>query len=127
MGSFALLLGIVITLFVGLNEFAQPGLLPAGVFAGVAADLMVRNGHGRLAGVAATLTLWIAYFGLYQSTVDTVAWSAELWSGTIVLASLVAGAIGLLELPVPAHSRGARPATQRAPDGAASQERNVLV
>lgn len=109
LGTFALLVGVVVALFVGLDEFSQAGLLPAGVIAGGAADVVVRRGWTALAGVAATVAMWVAYFGLYQLSVGTVAWSADLWAGTVTLAGLVAAAIGLLtaRLPLDNDSQGA--------------------
>jgi hypothetical protein len=114
-GTFALLVGVVVALFVGLDEFSQAGLLPAGLIAGAAADVVVRRGWTALAGVAATVAMWLAYFGLYQLTVGTVAWSAELWAGTVTLAGLVAAAIALLtaRLPVGNDGQGAEPLAPR--------------
>src|SRR3546814_15028579 len=40
--------------------------------------------------------MWLGYFGLYQVAEGGVAWTAPLWTGTAVLAGLVAGGIGLL-------------------------------
>ena len=94
-GSLTVLVGVVVLLFVGLDEFSQPGLVVAGIAAGAAGDLAVTKRQPHLAGVAVTVVMWAGYFALYQLTVGTVAWSAELWTGTIVLAGLVAAAIGL--------------------------------
>lgn len=99
-GSFTVLVGVVVFLFLALDEFSQMGLLPAGLVAGAAADLVVRRGWEALAGTAATAALWASYFGLYQLTVGTVAWSAELWAGTVTIAALLAAAIGLLNAPL---------------------------
>lgn len=116
LGTFTLLVGVVVALFVGLDEFSQAGLLPAGLIAGGAADVVVRRGWPALAGVAATVAMWLSYFGLYQLTVGTVAWSAELWAGTVTLAGLVAAAIGLLtaRLPGDNHAPDAAPVPVRA-------------
>jgi len=94
-GSLTALVGIVVLLFIGLDEFSQPGLVVAGIAAGAAGDLAVTKRQPRLAGVAVTVVMWVGYFALYQLTVGTVAWSAELWTGTIILAGLVAAAISL--------------------------------
>lgn len=94
-GSLTMLVGLVVFLFVGLDEFSQPGLVLAGIAAGAAGDLAVARQQPRLAGVSVTLVMWLGYFALYQVTVGSVAWSAELWSGTVLLAGLVAGATSL--------------------------------
>jgi len=94
-GSLTTLVGLVVFLFVGLDEFSQPGLILAGIAAGAAGDLTVARQQPRLAGVSVTLVMWLGYFALYQLTVDSVAWSAELWSGTVLLAGLVAAATSL--------------------------------
>lgn len=94
-GSLTTLVGLVVFLLVGLDEFSQPGLVLAGIAAGAAGDLVVARHQPRLAGVSVTLVMWLGYFALYQLTVGSVAWSAELWSGTVLLAGLVAGATGL--------------------------------
>ena len=94
-GTLTMLVGVVVLLFVALDEFSQPGLAVAGIAAGAAGDLAVTKRQPRLAGVAVTVVMWLGYFALYQLTVGTVAWSAELWTGTIVLAGLVAAAISL--------------------------------
>ncbi len=104
-GSFTVLVGVLVFLFVALDEFRQPGLLLAGLLAGAAADVAANRGREALAGVAATVVLWLSYFGLYQVTVGPVAWSAELWTGTVTLAALVAAAIGLLNTALPRTGR----------------------
>jgi len=94
-GSLTALVGLTIFLLVGLDEFSQPGLVLAGIAAGAAGDVVVARDKPRLAGVSVTLVMWSGYFALYQLTVGSVAWSAELWSGTVLLAGLVAVATSL--------------------------------
>lgn len=94
-GSLTTLVALVAFLLVGLDEFSQPWLVLAGIAAGAAGDLVVAGHQPRLAGVSVTLVMWLGYFALYQLTVGSVAWSAELWSGTVLLAGLVAGATSL--------------------------------
>lgn len=101
--TFLLLITVVVVLFVGLAEFDQVGLLPVGAAAGWSADLAVRKGHPQLAGVVMSAVLWSSYFALYHVTVAPVAWSAELWTGSIVLAVLFAGGLTLVAGPM--HSR----------------------
>ncbi|MFP5327059.1 MAG: hypothetical protein ACLGHT_06220, partial [Acidimicrobiia bacterium] len=73
----------------------QPGLVLAGLAAGAAGDLVVARHQPHLAGVSITLVMWLGSFALYELTVGSVAWSAELWSGTVLLAGLVAAATSL--------------------------------
>lgn len=97
-GSFTTLYVVVVTLFVGLDEFRQFPLILAGLLGGLAADLVSRR--SRVAtGAAGAAALWIMYFATYQVTGGGVAWAAELWSGTVFLSVLLAGAIGLVAHP----------------------------
>jgi len=109
-GSLTMLVGIVVTMFVGLDEFSQPGLLLAGIAAGAAGDLAVARRQPRLAGLAVSVVMWLGYFALYEITVGSVAWSAELWSGTVFLAGLVAAAAGLATSPTAMTAGYAEPA-----------------
>lgn len=97
--SFTLMLGVVIVLFVALDEFAQPSLLVMGVVAGATADVAVRRLPGWATGVAATLALWTTYFALSGAFEGGVAWTAELWAGVTVLAAMLAAGIGLVANP----------------------------
>jgi len=101
-GTFTLVYGLLVLLFVGVAEFRQPAVALAGIAAGATADLLVRRGLPA-AGVCAAgaAILWLAYFALYALDEGSVAWTAELWTGAIFLASLVAGGIGLLSSPLP--------------------------
>lgn len=98
-GAFTLFFGSLTFLFVALNEFGQPSVLLAGLAAGVVIDVLA----GRVAPSAAVAlgvtVMWLAYFGLYQIAEGGVAWTAELWTGTTVLAGLLVGGIGLLSQP----------------------------
>ncbi|MDE0805371.1 MAG: hypothetical protein OSA99_18890, partial [Acidimicrobiales bacterium] len=94
-GSFTLFVTVVVTLFIGLAEFDQVGLIPAGILGGAAADFAVRRGHSNLAAAVMTTVVWLSYFGLYALTVGTVAWPAELWLGSVAMATLIAAALTL--------------------------------
>lgn len=98
-GSFTLMLGIAVILFVALDEFAQPTLMFVGIIAGAAADAAVRRLPAWAAGGVAALALWAAYFGLAAAFEGGVAWTAELWTGATVLAAVVACGIGLAANP----------------------------
>lgn len=91
------LLGLSVTLLVALDTFdAAPVVL-----AGVTADGMVRRAHPAVAVGVATTVLWLAYFEIYEAVGPGVAWSAELWTGTAVVAGLIAIGVGLLRLAPP--------------------------
>lgn len=102
-GTFVLFFGIVTVLFVGLAEFSQPSLVLAGLGAGLAGDAVARGGRGPASVATAIAVLWLAYFGLYELAEGGVAWTAELWAGTTVLATMVAAALGLLTAQLPPH------------------------
>lgn len=98
-GSFTLMLGTIVVLFVALDEFAQPTLMLVGLVAGAAADGAVGRLPAWVTGALATLTMWAAYFALAAAFEGGVAWTAELWAGVTVLAAVVAGAVGLVANP----------------------------
>jgi hypothetical protein len=110
LGAFTLFFGVLTFLFVALNEFGQPSVILAGLAAGVVIDVLA----GRVAPPAAVAVgvtvMWLTYFGLYQLAEGGVVWTAELWTGTVVLAGLLVGGIGLLAQP----PTGAPLATARA-------------
>lgn len=107
-GTFTLMIGLVVLLFVALDEFRQAPLALAGFAAGAAADGAARR---RLPdwtvptfGVG---VLWLAYFAIYEVALGGVAWTAELWTGTVTLATLLAGAIGFIgQRTVPLRTAG---------------------
>ncbi len=109
-GAFTLFFGVLTFLFVALNEFGQPSVILAGLAAGVVIDVLA----GRVAPSAAVAigmtVMWLTYFGLYQLAEGGVVWTAELWTGTVVLAGLLVSGIGLLAQP----PTGAPLATARA-------------
>lgn len=98
-GAFTVLFGVVTFLFVGLNEFSQPSLILAGVAAGAVTDVLTDRAAPPVTIAAGVTVMWLAYFGLYQLAEGGVAWTAELWMGTTVLAGLLAAGIGLLVQP----------------------------
>ncbi|MGK2854740.1 MAG: hypothetical protein ACSLE3_11680 [Microbacteriaceae bacterium] len=104
-GTFVLFFGVVTVLFVGLAEFSQPSLVFAGLGAGLAGDAVARGGRGPASASVATsvAVLWLTYFGLYELAEGGVAWTAELWAGTTILATMVAGALGLLTAHLPSY------------------------
>lgn len=110
-GTFTILFGLVVLLFAGTDEFAQPLVLVAGLAAGITADLMARRRVPAAAVCGAAVAVqWLGYFALYALHEGSVAWSAELWAGTTFLGALLAAAVGLLvtPLPVPLHPDGRR-------------------
>ena len=104
-GSFVVLYSVVVTLFVGLDEFRLPLVILAGVAGGLAAEL-VSSRVPFAAGAAGAAALWTTYFAVYQFAGGGVAWAAELWTGTVVLASLMAAGVGLVAHPPPYDASG---------------------
>lgn len=103
-GTFTLLFGLVVLLFAGTDEFAQPLVVLAGVAAGITADALARRGVPAAACGASVAVLWLSYFAFYALDAG-LEWSAEVWGGSVFLGALLATAIGLLvtPLPMPAH------------------------
>lgn len=95
-GSFTVLFTTITVLFAGLDEFAQPWTILAGIAGGIAADAVRRRWAPWAVVALAAVVLWSGYFATYHLTAGGVAWSPALWSGTIVLAGLVAATLGLV-------------------------------
>lgn len=112
-GAFTLLYTVVVTLFVGLDEFRQPLVILAGLAGGLAADFVARK-LPVATGATAVATLWIAYFAIYEIAEGGVAWAAELWTGTVFLAALIAAAVGLVADPPFGAARRGQPLTAEA-------------
>lgn len=104
-GTFVVLFGATLALFVGLDEFAHPALLLVGPIAGVVVEVVLRRAPALVALPVGMAALWLSYFGLYALQTGAVQWSAELWAGTTFLAALLTAAIGLLTLPLPGYAR----------------------
>ena len=103
LGTFTILFGLVVLLFVGTDEFAHPLVLIAGLAAGTTADLLASRAVPAAAVCGAAIAvLWLAYFAFYALDEGSVAWSAEVWAGTTFLGALLATAVGLLVTPLPA-------------------------
>ena len=100
--TFAILFGVVIGLLVALDEFAMVQMIPAAVLAGEVVDRSRRRAPGWLAAAVGVAALWTSYFALYKLGEGAVAWSAELWAGTVVLGGALAAIVGLpVSLAVP--------------------------
>ncbi|QYG94258.1 hypothetical protein HC251_18660 [Iamia sp. SCSIO 61187] len=107
-GTLSLLFGLLVVLFTGTDDFAQPLVLLAGLAAGVAGDALVRwRAPAAYVSAGSIAVLWLSYFALYAIDEGSVSWSAEVWAGTAFLSALLAGGIGLLVTPLP------RTATER--------------
>lgn len=116
LGTFTILFGVLVLLFAGTDEFAQPLVLVAGLAGGITADVMTRRAAPAAAVCgAAVAVLWLGYFAAYALHEGSVAWSAELWAGTVFLGALLATAIGVLvtSLPTPASIDEARMSRSR--------------
>lgn len=111
-GTLTLLFSLLVTLFVGTDEFAQPLVLLAGPVAGGIGDLLVRRRlPAAVVSGGAVGALWLTYFALYALDEGSVEWVAEIWAGSVFLGALLAGGIGLLvtPLPQPTDLPGTRP------------------
>ncbi|HWH32280.1 MAG TPA: hypothetical protein VNU01_06375 [Egibacteraceae bacterium] len=107
-GTFTLFFGVVVTLLQASGEYAQPSMLLLGPLAGAATDRLLRR-TAPVVGVAGGLMLlWLGYFALYALEEGAVAWTAELWTGTTVMAGLLTAGLALpaLRAPVPPGTDG---------------------
>jgi hypothetical protein len=105
-GTAAIVLSVPPAITIGIYDFANGWLLLATVAAGVVADRIIASrardtddSRARLlVAVVTPLVLWGGYFLIVQAR-DGITWSAELWSGSIVLS--IAGSYGLYLLTRP--------------------------
>jgi hypothetical protein len=88
-GTFTVYFGIVAGLVGGLEGYHRwPLLLPL-LMAGVTADVLVRRGASiSLLSAAVPAVLWVEYFAIFFAT-GGMRWSADLWLGSAVMASLL--------------------------------------
>jgi len=90
------------------SEFRRWPLALAVVAVGAVAELLAPRASIRLTAGALPPVLWLAYFGTVAAIYGRIGWSAELWTGTIVLSSLTGLCLGLLGDPPARGSRDAR-------------------
>jgi len=107
-GSATLLFTTVAAVTTATQEFAHGELVLAALAGGLAADWSIawssraagRTGAHRLVATITPLALWTSYFLVLQLR-DGIAWPAELWTGSIIFASLSGLALSLLMAPPP--------------------------
>lgn len=101
-GTLTLLFSLLVALFVGTDEFAQPLVLFAGPLSGAVGDVLVRRRlPAAVVSGGAVAVLWLSYFALYAMDEGSVEWVVELWAGSVFLGALLATGIGLLVTPLP--------------------------
>ena len=105
-GTFTVLFGVVCAMMSPIKGFDLGWTALAGLFAGLAADMLVRRlqpsparpGAVRVFAVTVTVVMWLAYYGLLAA-VYTLGWSVELWGGSTAMAALTALGLTLLAAP----------------------------
>jgi hypothetical protein len=106
-GAFTISYGVIALLSVGMYGFGLPEHIGFGVAAGLAVDILVRIlrpspdrlRSARIFSVLAPLVIWSLWFAAIQLFGDGVHWMAEVWTGTIILATLQGVGMGLLAFP----------------------------
>jgi len=114
-GTATVLFATVATLSGAVFEFEQGLPVLAGLIGGLVTDVLLwrlrpwaqRPRAVRVTAAAVPVALWLPYFALVALGYG-LDWSLELWSGTVVLATLAGLALGLLAAPpsVPAVATG---------------------
>jgi hypothetical protein len=107
-GSATLLFVTVTGVTTATQELAHGALVLAALAGGLAADWSIawssrtasRTSADRLVATVTPLVLWSSYF-LVLELRDGIAWPAELWTGSIVFASLSGLALSVLMAPPP--------------------------
>jgi hypothetical protein len=107
-GSATLLFTTVTALQTATQEFAHGELVLAALAGGLAADWAIAwssrtaspTGAHRLVATVTPLALWTSFF-LVLELRDGIGWPAELWTGSIIFATLSGLALSLLMAPPP--------------------------
>lgn len=98
-GSFTVYFAVVAVLEVAMGEFRRWPLALAGVAAAAVAEAAAaRRVHLTVFAAVVAAAWWGAYFAAFQLAWG-IGWSAELWSGSIVLAVAVAAVVALVCRP----------------------------
>jgi hypothetical protein len=100
MGAAALILIVPNAMVIGAFDYDGQGIT-AMFGAALLAEIMLAKAEpgrwwptARYALMVVPAVLWLAVFAL-RASFDTVAWQAELWTGTVVMCALTGGAIAL--------------------------------
>jgi hypothetical protein len=119
-GSATLLFTTVAAVSTATQEFAHGELVFAALAGGLVADWSIAwssrvsspTATHRLVATVTPLALWGSYFLVLQLR-DGIAWAAELWTGSIIFASLSGFALSLLMAPPPPAAPADEPQTAR--------------
>ena len=106
-GTATTLFAVPAVLVSALGQFWAPGLMAAGIVAGLLTDVLIRvlrvrpgaNARLWLLGLLAPLVLWSLWFAAGAATLGGVWFSVEVWSGTILWAGLMGGLLAVLMSP----------------------------
>lgn len=98
------------------SEYRRWPVALAALAAGAVAETLAPRVSIRALAAAVPAALWLSYFGLVALVYD-MGWSAELWTGAVVLSALVGLGLGLLAAPPVRPARAAQ-----APRGAPPSE-----
>ena len=101
LGAATLIFTGVVALLTLASDFAVAGGVVAALLAGAVADVLIRQTSGprplHLPTVLAVIpvALWLPFYGIVAASLR-LSWDVELWTGSIVLASLAGFGLGLL-------------------------------
>jgi hypothetical protein len=88
-GTFTVLFTTVAVMATALNGFDLIELAAPALLAGVLADALASRVPDRVLIGVVPAVLWLGFFAV-ENLGDPIVWSAELWTGSIVLASVSA-------------------------------------
>ena len=101
LGAATMIFTGVVALLTLASDFAVAGGAVAALLAGVVADALIGRTTDadplRLPGALAAIpiVLWLAFYGVVAASLE-LSWDVELWTGSIVLASLAGFGLGVL-------------------------------
>jgi hypothetical protein len=97
-GTFVLLFTAYGVLMTGLDGFRDVELVLAVVVGSVAVEVLGRSWPLLATVAAASVAMWLTFFAVLELTVG-VAWTVELWAGSIVLAAASSAALVAINGP----------------------------
>lgn len=124
-GSLFTYFAAIATFEAAASEFRRWPLALAVLAAGIAAEACARRTPVLVTAVVVPGVMWLSYFAVV-AIVYGMGWSAELWTGSVVLSCLVGAGLGLLIAPLAPPLPVSTPEPTDLDDGRIPAEYDIL-